>query len=322
MPVIPSPIISEVYHESEEMGDLLMLNESVGSDESEEEAEAVQQPVQDNRADLSPWLDPVVPGPRHGPLPDDGDGFNRIDLLGVWECGLSSFRALEEVPTRFREKWARAMSTIFRKLQQASTAEEEIRALKWFLIAPQAFLREPKRGGKKGQIFSALNARFDCVARGDFGTILALLESDKAAARQRRGRARRDQGEDDITAKAKLRKTVLSLLKRGQIGRAVRRICSNGIANMDDPQVLAALKAKYTIRGRDLPAAVTKGQCLDRLDMRESLLSLDPGVSPGFGGMRNEHLRCLAEVWEPQDLALLDEFGLRYLNGRSTTFLL
>jgi hypothetical protein len=105
------------------------------------------------------------------------------------------------------------MSTILRKLQQASTVEEEVRALNWFLIAAQAFLRKPKRGGKKGQIFSALNARFDCVAIGDFRTILALLESDKTAARQRRGRGRRDQGEDNITAKAKLRKTILSLLK-------------------------------------------------------------------------------------------------------------
>jgi hypothetical protein len=36
---------------------------------------------------------------------------------------------------------------------------------------------------------------------------------------------------------------------------------------MDNPQVQAALQAKYTMRGRDLPAAVTKEQCLDRLDM-------------------------------------------------------
>ena len=50
MPVIPSPIISEVYHESEEMGDLLMLNESVGSDESEDLASAIHQQGQDEAA--------------------------------------------------------------------------------------------------------------------------------------------------------------------------------------------------------------------------------------------------------------------------------
>ena len=54
---------------------------------------------------------------------------------------------------------------------------------------------------------------------------------------------------------------------------------------------------------------------MERLDMKDSLFKLDPGVSPGFGGLRNEHLRCLAEMWEQQDMALLDSFGLRYLNG-------
>jgi hypothetical protein len=151
--------------------------------------------------------------------------------------------------------------------------------------------------------------------RGDFGTVLALLQADKAAVRQARGGGR-DQGEEDeTTAQAKLRKTVLSLLKRGQISRAVRRICSHGIANMQDPQVQAALQAKYTVRGRELPPSVTKGQCVDNLDLRDSLLLLDPGVSPGFGGMRNEHLRCLAEQWEDRDLGLLESFSLRYLNG-------
>ena len=64
-----------------------------------------------------------------------------------------------------------------------------------------------------------------------------------------------------------------------------------------------------------MPASVTKGQCIDSLDLKESLLQLDPGVSAGFGGMRNEHLMCLAEVWEGQDMSLLESFGLRYLNG-------
>ena len=72
----------------------------------------------------------------------------------------------------------------------------------------------------------------------------------------------------------------------------MRRICSNGIADMEDPQVQAALQAKYTARGRALPDSVTKGQCVDNLDLRDSLLQLDPGVSAGFGGLRNEHLKC------------------------------
>ena len=64
---------------------------------------------------------------------------------------------------------------------------------------------------------------------------------------------------------------------------------------MNDPQVQAALQAKYTARGRDLPANGTRGQVMDRLDMLESLLKLDPrGISRV--GMRNEHLRCTTAI--------------------------
>ena len=52
------------------------------------------------KEDLRPWLNPQVPGPNTGLILADGDGWNRIDSLGAWECGLSSFRALENVPTQ------------------------------------------------------------------------------------------------------------------------------------------------------------------------------------------------------------------------------
>ena len=161
------------------------------------------------------------------------------------------------------------------------------------------------------------------IVREDWGSVLALLQADKDVQRQRGGRRgrrdRREQGnieEDETKAQAKLKKTVLALLKRGQVSRAVRRICSNGLASLDDPQVQAALQAKYPARGRDLPTHVTKGQCMDKLDgLKEKLMALDPGVAPGFGGMRNEHLRCLAEVWEEDEMECLETFSLRYLNG-------
>ena len=54
---------------------------------------------------------------------------------------------------------------------------------------------------------------------------------------------------------------------------------------IDDPQIKAALQAKYTPRGRDPPTHVTKGQYTDRLEgLRENLLGLKPGVAAGFGG--------------------------------------
>merc|ERR1712082_12564 len=86
--------------------------------------------------------------------------------MDAWECGLSMFQTMEEVPPLFKEKWSRAMATIFRRIQVA---------LKWFLISAQAFLREPRRGGKKGQSRGAVAARFDCWVRGDWGTLLAFF---------------------------------------------------------------------------------------------------------------------------------------------------
>ena len=73
-------------------------------------------------------------GPSPGPILPDADGFNRIDLLGVWECALSPFRAMEEVLGMFREKWAGVLNTILRRLEQSAKPEEKVRALKWFLI--------------------------------------------------------------------------------------------------------------------------------------------------------------------------------------------
>ena len=65
-----------------------------------------------------------------------------------------------------------------------------------------------------------------------------------------------------------------------------------------------------------MPASVAKGQCVDsRPGLRESILSLLPGVSPGFGGLRNEHLHVLAEVWGDRGMERLEKFGLCYLNA-------
>ena len=49
--------------------------------------------------------------------------------------------------------------------------------------------------------------------------------------------------------------------------------------------------------------------------LRESLLELQTGVSPGCGGLRNEHLRCFAETGEDEEISQLEAFSLKYLNG-------
>ena len=112
------------------------------------------------------------------------------------------------------------------------------------------------------------------------------------------------------------RKNALLLLSKGQISKAVRTITSNGIGDMEDPVIQRQMEAKYPERVHPMPQAVTKGQCVDSLaGLKDLLLTLEGGVSAGSGGMRPEYLTCLAEVWNPEQMSKLEDFGMRYLNG-------
>ena len=45
-------------------------------------------------------------------------------------------------------------------------------------------------------------------------------------------------------------------------------------------------------------------------------MNLETGVAAGYGGLRNEHLRCAAQHWDETDFSVLEDFCLKYLNGR------
>ena len=267
--------------------------------------------------DLAPWLDPVVPAGRVPGLPD-ATGWNLIDRLGGWECGLTGFYAMEQVPAVHRVKFAKAYSLVLQNILEANIEENLTRALKWFLILPQALLRQSKRGGKKGQGAAWVSAKFQAIVNEDWGSLLHMLESDKEANRkreeERRRRRRRNPGQGQD--RDRQRETVLNLVAKGQVGRAARRISSHGVASVDCAATMAALKAKYPTRSYPMPASVSKGQVVDNLaGLKDSLLSLEKGVSPGTGGCRPEYLTTLAEMWDEPDMNRLEEFGLSYLNG-------
>ena len=115
----------------------------------------------------------------------------------------------------------------------------------------------------------------------------------------------------------RLRKTVLSLVQRGQVGRARRRVASFGVADMGNPIVREAVRAKYPERSHPMPDSVLEGTCLERVpSLRDTLLKLPPGVSAGFGALRHEHLRCAAQHWEEGEEEELEQFALAYLNGK------
>ena len=164
------------------------------------------QPLRGGQQDITEWIDPTVPGADPGPPPEDTDGWNTIDTLGVWECGLCNFKTLEEVPPQFRQKWTRAFSSILGRILAAQTDKETERGLKWFLVAAQVFFREPKRGGKRGQSNGQIAARFDCILRGDWGSLLTQLQADKEAATSHQStRKRKDNQENSALSAARLR---------------------------------------------------------------------------------------------------------------------
>ena len=83
------------------------------------------------------------------------------------------------------------------------------------------------------------------------------------------------------------RKVALAHLSKGEIGKAVSRLTSFGVASTKDPDVMAALRAKNMERGKELPATVVMGQPLDSLGgLQETLLNLPTAVSSGTGGLR------------------------------------
>ena len=270
----------------------------------------------DDRFDLTPFLDPVIPGPSLD-IPEDLDGWSSIDGWGVWDCASTITSPLEEVPGVFRNSWSNALSAVLRKVQQAGSQEETTRALKWLLAIPKLLLREPRRGGRKGQGTGELSARFEAVRTENWGLLLVFLKKDEECERKRRhNRGTADIPSNPLQEKAKTRKTVLSLISRGHVGKARRRIISHGVASMSNPAVMSAMQAKYPPRSHDMPRSVHRGTCMDSLPcLKETLLNLDSGVAAGFGGLRNEHLRCAAQHWDENDISVLEDFCLKYLNG-------
>ena len=120
---------------------------------------------------------------------------------------------------------------------------------------------------------------------------------------------------DPVREKAKLRKTVLAKVSRGEVGTARRLAISPGVASMEDPVVRETMKSKYPARSRDMPGTVLRGTAMDSLPcLKETMLELKPGKSGGFGGMKNEFLRCAAQNWDERELGAFKEFGLMYLN--------
>ena len=133
------------------------------------------------------------------------------------------------------------------------------------------------------------------------------------ANRSREELAGEDREREEVN---KLRQEVMGLIVYGDMTRAMGRVTSFGVGNCHDPTIQAQLRNKFPPRSHPLPDSVSKCQPIDSFgNLRESLLSLQPGVSPGSGGLRNEYLLALAERMNDAEVKLLEDLGLVYLAG-------
>ena len=100
---------------------------------------------------------------------------------------------VENGPNQFRETFARAFLHVMRKIESAlrnqngnninengtndDSQKDLDRALKWFLILPQAFLRKATRGRRAGM--GQIKKRFDLIQTEKFDEIINHLLNDK-----------------------------------------------------------------------------------------------------------------------------------------------
>ena len=102
----------------------------------------------------------------------------------------------------------------------------------------------------------------------------------------------------------------------GKVGKAMRRVTSHGLADPQDPSVVRQLREKFPSRQQELPASVPKVAPIESFrGLRETLLALEPGTSPGSGGMRPEYLVALGERMEDEEVEVLERFGMAYVSG-------
>ena len=160
-----------------------------------------------------------------------------------------------------------------------------------------------------------IKQRFNGVINGDYGLLVQLWMKDNELAKKKEERRGRGNTASDISKKAR---QAVSLISKGFISKATNRMISHGVASIDDPISKAALASKYPPRTKEMPASVTRGQCVDTMrNMRDSWLALKGGVAPGTGQLRPEFLVTLAEVWEEDSDSweMVNSFGMRHVNG-------
>ena len=276
-------------------------------------------PADNDSFNLTAWLDPEVPGPLPGPS-DHTSIFSAFDTIGAWDCALSRFPTVTDIPRPFRSKWAEIYDRVLQSWERAvvnNNSDEITRALKVLLALPQLLLRQTGRGGKRGQAGPSLAVHFDLAIEGEWETLINIWNSDLQRLKDKESRqlpgSRKDVDDNE------LHKDVLRKLSAGQVSRAAGRINSFGLANLNNETTRAALQQKFPPRRCPLPTSVPRGQCVEGLGLvlRDAMLQIERGTASGPGGGRGEFLTVLAQQWSDSQLDRFKNFLMAFLHGET-----
>ena len=158
----------------------------------------------------------------------DVGGWGQIDTWGVWE----------EVPAAYQKAWSSASITVLPRVNEA-VASGTPDQVTWAWRCP-SYCFVSQRGQGSGE----LARRFEAVREGSWGSLLLPLRQEEEREARRRQEARQGQEPGPDQMEAQLRKTVLSMVARGEVGRARMRVTSHGMANTSDPRVRPAVLTK------------------------------------------------------------------------------
>ena len=181
------------------------------------------------------------------------------------------------------------------------------------MILPQILLREGHRGGRRKQGHSNLDLRFDLAQEENWSELLLLWtkDLDKVNLRDTKYRHKKDTDANHKNYKERLRETVLDKIGKGHISRAMGMLELNGLANLNNPLTLQALRSKFPQRRRPLPDKVTSGYCISDIHgFRESLDNIKTGTAAGPSGMRVEYLVALSDKFDHSQLDRFKRFCL------------
>ena len=259
---------------------------------------------------------PALPQPNHDHVPVLPDGWDAIDRLGAELSFRCRFSLLQEVPEQHKGAWAQGWVKVLRKWHEAVGEADVTRALLWLGFLPQALLRKPSRGGKGGKAArNQIARRFSSLIEGNWGLLVEMFETDlqRVGGRDMANRGGQQDELGDEKRLARQKKEVLRLIEGGQLGKAMNRVTSYGVADINTPAILQQMRDKFPPKWRELPATVPQSTAIDSFPfLREKLLALEPGTSPGCGGCRPEFLSALGERLENAEIELLGQFCLAY----------